>query len=290
MIGGMVIQILIQAALLQLSLKLIAKHEADTTFTKAAMVTAGITVGNFILAIMVVKISPLLIWPTQIAFTAAIIMTFCWISFWKSVIVVLVFVTVQVILAVIMALILGISIAAIFTSAAFKGEAPNLDYKHPSESRIEAQRLEQEAMMQEALRLQYEADRKRAQIEAEARRLEMEQTEAAPPAPIVQPSPPTNAPAVQKREANRYSRPPSYRKKNGPGKVDWKSAQSSLRLGGTMAGAKGYLALVNGQTVTEGDTVSATYDGRQYRWKITAISSAGVDFEKLEVKPPGEAE
>ena len=91
MIGGMFLQILIQAVILRMILILIAKHEADTSFPKAAMVAAGISVGVFVIGIMTQKFGVFVTIPAQIAFMAMVLMTFCWISLAKSIIVVLIY-------------------------------------------------------------------------------------------------------------------------------------------------------------------------------------------------------
>ena len=45
-----------------------------------------------------------------------------------------------------------------------------------------------------------------------------------------------------------------------------------------------YLAMVAGKFVEEGAVVSVVYDGRTYRWRLTAIGSNGVTFQKMDVK------
>ena len=300
MIGGMVIQVLIQAALLQLSLKLIAKHEADTTFSKSAMVTAGIIAGNFVLTLMVAKVSLFLVWPAQIAFTAAVIMTFCWISFWKSLVVVIVFVTVQVIFALVMALILGISVAGMLLSGPGKGGASKLDYKHPLQIQSEAQQAQAEAMMQEAEYMRQQAMQKQAQIEAEARRMEMEGSTPTPPAEPppaqpaapqstppepapTQPGPTNTLPAVQAPQVQTRPQSQPYQRKTTR-RIDWEAARKSLRMGGIVATPDGYLAQINGKMLKQGQTVDAQYNGHQYRWTIKSLSKTDIDLEQVDVK------
>lgn len=270
--GGLIIQVLIQAAILQLSLKLIAKHEADTSFSKAAMVTAGVMVGNFLVILLLGKIFPLLIWPAQIALTAAVIMTFCWISFWKSVIVVLVFVAVQIIFAVIMAVIFGFSMASIFISAAKDGGGLNLDYKHPAEPRNDAMHQEALLIQQEAMRMQQKALEKQARIEEELRRAEMDE-----PAPD-QTTQKKYTPPPPKREPTRRQ---PYSRRTSPDRVDWDGAMASLRMGGVVAGANGNMAMINGKMLEAGDTVETEHNGRQYRWIVKHVSKTKPTLEQI---------
>ncbi len=95
MITMMVGQVIVQAAILCLILYVVAKHEADYSFPKVAMVTAGTTVGSFFIQILLHDhIGGWTAIPV-IGFIAFMLMTFCWISFWKSLIVVAVYVGVH---------------------------------------------------------------------------------------------------------------------------------------------------------------------------------------------------
>ncbi len=182
--GGIFIQILIQAVILRLSLKLITKHEADTSYTKAIMVTAGISIGQIIVAVIAATLHPLAILPAVIAFTAVVIMFACWISFWKSLIVVFVYMAIQGILLFILALIMGGTVILSMLGiggAPSKPTSPSPQYQQAAEAQRQAVLMQQEAM------------RKQAQIEAEIQRIEQESEYQAPPpplAPVPQPEPP----------------------------------------------------------------------------------------------------
>ncbi len=90
------IEIFVNAAVLCLILFLIAKHEADYSFQKVAMTTAGISLGSFLIHVFLFdKIG----WYSLIlmfAFSAIMIKTFCWISLGKTLIVIAIFCTFQI--------------------------------------------------------------------------------------------------------------------------------------------------------------------------------------------------
>lgn len=50
------------------------------------------------------------------------------------------------------------------------------------------------------------------------------------------------------------------------------------------SGQPKYLALVAGKLVEEGNVVSVTYNEFVYRWKVVGIGTAGVSFQKMDVR------
>ena len=92
-------EILFKAGILCLLLYLVARHEADYSFTKVAMVTAGITLGNLL---MEVFLRHYIGWLTIIpiaGFVIFMLMQFCWLSFKKAVLVTVPFLAVCILLA-----------------------------------------------------------------------------------------------------------------------------------------------------------------------------------------------
>lgn len=64
----------------------------------------------------------------------------------------------------------------------------------------------------------------------------------------------------------------------------WDDALRTVSIKGIMSvGAGKYMAVVNDLVVNEGDTVSVTFEGRRYTWKIARITADGVKFQKLTV-------
>ena len=64
----------------------------------------------------------------------------------------------------------------------------------------------------------------------------------------------------------------------------WSEAMKQVKVSGmSRMGNSGFFAVVNGRTVTEGDTVSVMMDGKTYRWTVTEIGEKG-----LKLAPSGE--
>ena len=203
--GGMFIQILIQAAILRLSLKIIAKHEADTTYSKALMVTAGISIGQLIVAFLVAYIAPWAVLPAVVAFTSAVIMYFCWISLWKSVLVLLIYMGLQLVLTLVAALIMGVSAAAMMgLSGGGDAPPPPPQYQQADD----------------------------AQREAEIQRIEQESDQPPPPAPPPAPAP---APAPVKVEPKKAVYPPMVRSHEPYHGLETCNVSISLSKGGALS-------------------------------------------------------
>lgn len=92
--------------------------------------------------------------------------------------------------------------------------------------------------------------------------------------------------------------PPKPRKKEDPKPVQtqatdpaprvdttprWDEALKTVSIKGIMSvGGGRYMAVINDQVVSENDTVSASYMGRSYSWKVTSINAQGVKFQKMD--------
>ena len=81
----------LNAAILCAILYLVAKHEADYSFAKVAMVTAVTGLGAFLIQLFLFDMIGWFTIGLVFLLTAAMIMTFCWVRLWKTVIVVTLF-------------------------------------------------------------------------------------------------------------------------------------------------------------------------------------------------------
>jgi hypothetical protein len=64
--------------------------------------------------------------------------------------------------------------------------------------------------------------------------------------------------------------------------LQWDAAIKALIIKGIMKSSAGYLAVINGQVMSENDTISAVFKGRTYSWRVVKINRKGVQFERLE--------
>lgn len=68
-------------------------------------------------------------------------------------------------------------------------------------------------------------------------------------------------------------------------KQNWGKAQAMLKISGlSRMGDQGYFAIVNGQMLRAGDTVSIEIPAGMFVWKIVDISSDGVKLRRLQVR------
>jgi hypothetical protein len=87
----MIRDVFLNTAVLYTILYLVAKHEADYSFAKVAMVTAVTSLGAFLIQIFLFEMIGWFTIGLVFLLTAAMIMTFCWVRLWKTVIVVTLF-------------------------------------------------------------------------------------------------------------------------------------------------------------------------------------------------------
>lgn len=71
----------------------------------------------------------------------------------------------------------------------------------------------------------------------------------------------------------------------------WDEARRKLDIRGIsllgsdkLTGHPKYMAMVAGHLVEEGNIVAVEYEGRVYRWKVVGINSAGISFQKLDLR------
>lgn len=307
--GGMVGQIVIQALILRGLLLLVARHEADTSFAKVAMVAAGISLGTLVISMFTMQYGPLVTIPAQIAFMAAVLMTFCWISIAKSLIVVTIYAACHFLFTFLMALLLGMI---------FKGMAPDnqaampmpVPGGAPAMSAAYQDGSPQVTMVADANRLKDASDAKRRETEARIKEME-EGASLPPPAPMpkvtvpaaIPPAPvhvsvPAPIPArppltpppelppdplpVTLSASNKVSQEKTMQNSSAP---EWVAARKALRMGGTMAGSGGYVTMIDGKVYQQGEKVAHTFKGVRYRWRIQAISKDKVDLEPVDATP-----
>lgn len=262
-------QVFIDALVLSLILYLMARHEADYDFQKLAMVVAGTALGNMVLSVSLglwlppalsVWIMPLV----QIVFSAYMIMTFCWISFRKSLLVAVVFACLHIGFG----FVVNWAVKRMFGSA---GQQPSL---------VERQNQEIEDVRKEMMRM--------AEIEAKAyapptppeavapKPAAVVVSNAAPAATNPPPAPPA---AVVAGEAV----PPSVAVPAGT-QAEWDAARARVKYAGSSGQGGGYVALINKRLVEPGDLVSVSHQGKTYRWRVKSITRDGVDLEPVDVR------
>lgn len=73
--------------------------------------------------------------------------------------------------------------------------------------------------------------------------------------------------------------------------LQWDEALKTVSVQGIMkTGPDTYVAMVNGQVIGVGDTVSVRLGGRDYRWIVAAVGTEGVSFKRVEEEVPASDE
>ncbi|MCE9615268.1 MAG: hypothetical protein K8T26_13435 [Lentisphaerae bacterium] len=266
----MIGEVFLKAAILCGLLYFIARHEADYSFQKVAMVTAGLMLGSVLIdAAVKPHLGP---WTAiiHVAFIAFMIMTFCWITFWKSLVVVVVYVGVHFALALLGGMALGYLHKESSKSAGMVMMGAN-----------ESEFKEMQSMIND--------NAERAMRQAGAG-MEEAAGEAAPEpaAPAVEED---RAPALAARVADATPppappEPAAEAATPAAGEDEWVTAEKSLVVGGMASGSRGApTVFINGQLREAGDVISATSHDQLYRWRILSIGDKGVRLKPIDKRP-----
>jgi len=258
MITILAAQIFIQAFLLCLILHLVARYEADYSFQKVAMVSGGIMAGTLVIEALAVEKLGLFVIVPQIAFIAFMLMTFCWISVWKSLLVVFLFSLVHV----------GFSFGMLALKTKFFGPDDGLTSSERAEE--EFRELEQEMLKTIGVWPEGEGG---GDDDAALRQAENGE-------PVES--------GKQVRRKKFVAKPPRLKAGSSEEKQDdaWAAARRQLNIGGVISGAGGKrVVLINGTMYESGDSVSVRHEGSVYRWRIGSIDSGGADLQPLKRKP-----
>lgn len=250
MLTLMLAQIFLEAFVLCIILYLVAKHEADYSFAKVAMVTGAVTAGSAIIeALAGEKLGPFTAIPV-LAFIAFMLMTFCWITLKKSILVVLLFCTFH--------LLVGMGLNALHRSLTTGAPVPG----PVSDEDVEVAVKFFEEVYGEAPAA-------------------MRPPQTHPPQASTEPALKTatrdHAPRIPQETGRTKALPAVDQEK-------WDAARKTLRIGGIMAGARGtHVAMVNNQPVEEGDSVSAIHEGKTYHWRVRSIGKTGLELDPIAV-------
>ena len=263
MLELMLIEVFVKAFVLCGLLYLIAKHEADYGFQKVAMVTAGLALGSVLIdATVAPHLGP---WTAivHVAFIAFMLMSFCWISLGKTLIVVVLF--------------SGVHFAIAFGAAA----AASYVIRESSETGLVAMGATEEEFkeLQEAIFGTGEpaATDVKADADAGADRVP-EETVAPPDEEPPPPSEPQAAPPLEPTHA--------FAVEGAEDDPGWRAARQTLAVSGTLVAANGIrMAMIDGRMKEEGEVIAVVNGGQRYRWRIASVTESGVELRPLSVHP-----
>jgi uncharacterized membrane protein len=252
-LGLALVEVFLNASVLCVILYAVARHEADYSFSKVAMVSAGLVTGSLLLRVtMLPHLSDdyhWLLYPAIFLFTAFVLMTFCWITFWKSVLVIVLFSCWQV----------GTAVITAYAKQQFNNDTDRITRARDSQK-------------EELDLIRQEMQRQASNASVRAKTAGRNRIEKRAPASKTDPIP---------------ARRPALKKDTGPAAsaADWRQAKKNIRVGGTIVFKGRTCASINGRIVEEDDLISAEYKGRNFSWKVKSISSSGIHLEQAAVTP-----
>ncbi|MFO7871779.1 MAG: hypothetical protein R6V03_10155 [Kiritimatiellia bacterium] len=285
MITIMMAEIFIEAGLLCAILYFVARHEADYSFAKVAMVAAGISVGSLIIhAVTDAHVPDNLKWTlyiADVAFAALMIMTFCWVSAAKSVIVIVIF--------------------SSFHLAAQAGVKALDKRMQKATAPVMTMTSERAEIMKEI--------QKEIIMQGNRAAKSWKPKHTPPPCRIPEPTPApeTNSPDVtekppQKPQIQMPAAPAAARSpephEEPPGEIEekageedetvssgWAEARKTIDITGIVKGSGGkYAALINSSVTEQGDVVSVRHEGKLYTWRVGKIENNGLELTPVGVR------
>ncbi len=285
----MVGEIFLKALVLCGILFLVARHEADFDFKKVALVTCGITLG--ILAVEafvdprikellasrfeypvpeIVSGSVTLLLAT--AFTAFMVIRFCWVGIWKGIVVAIVF----------MAFSIGLSMAGAYVAAKINESVEEAGGSKMEEANKEAVQMFQEMMEQSSAEMM-----RQAQVESGMPMPAVPGTntgtahippasEPASPAENPAPPPAVETPPPPIDELPAFARTP-----------EWQAAQAKIKVSAVLVERDGSnVAIVNGDVLGIGDVLTVEVKKKIYRFKMAEITTDWVAWDPVAEAEP----
>lgn len=251
MITLMLAEIFLKAAVLCILLILFARHEADYSFQKVAVVTAAITLGSILLEAFGKATLGWLILIPLVAFILFMLTTFCWVRWWKALIITVLFLAFNIVLA------YGVSLVM---KRANRAVANALTKAMPGREDI--------MEIKEFMRSQSGSP------------VAMPGSEPVEPIPgTITSAPPTGLAAWLAGTTTNVTTAVVT------GAVNWAAAETRLKVGGMMVGSKGQkIVTVNNRLLEAGEKIQVEYAGRLYLWQLKRLDAAGVAWERLAVR------
>lgn len=220
------------------------------------MVSGAVMAGTLLIEALAAHKLGLFVIIPQIAFIAFMLMTFCWISIWKSLLVVALFSLVHV----------GFSFGVLAIKTRFFGPDGGAD---PAE-RAERQFKELEQEMLKTMGVWPDDENAASDTSSE----EPASEKAADPGGAIRRPRFIAAPKTLSAESS----------ESDPAAA-WAEARAKLNVGGVMTGAGGIrVVLINGTLYEAGDTVSTAHEDVVYRWRISAIGEDGAELQPLQAR------
>lgn len=290
MIISLIVEVFVKAFLLLILLYIVARDEADFEFRKVTMVTAGIVLGAVILDATLTRFIGLLTLVPIAVLIVFMVMQFCWVRFWRSLLVAIPF------------LILNIMISTAVTdfnqkadsaiAKGLQGPVSEEDMKialsfyqdggrtNPFPFPMQRQPPKIEESLNQVLLKAFIAGLTSARSKAAGgEKIKLFQPGG------VKIKDRTNIGADSK--PSRIEQKKAEVEEDAPKSIvttaDWEEAKDKLAIKGTLTGKDGIrVAIVNNQVVREGELIQVEHKKMVYRWRAKFIRDGGISWEPVE--------
>lgn len=287
----MIGEILLKALVLCGLLYLFARHEADFEFRKVALVTCGITLGDFALEAFLTP-SLAFYMPTiaaaavtflfAIVFVTFMVVRFCWVRLWKGLVVTILF----------MAFNVGLSMAAAYAVARINQSVEAAGGPVMEKNNKEALAMFQEMTAQSSAELARQADAESRSFAADAAREQGGHVPLQPPAPAPTPAVPQPQIAAPADEAPVEAPSPEPVEPPAEQPLDelpawartpeWQAAQAKIKVSAVLVERDGKnTAIVNGEVLGIGDVLTVEVKKKLYRFKMAEITTDWVAWDPM---------
>lgn len=283
MIIALLFEVFIKAFLLLILLYIVAREEADFDFRKVTMITAGIVLGAVILDAVLTRFIGLFTLIPIAAFIVFMVMQFCWVRFWRSLLVAIPFLVLNIMISTSVASFQKKADAAV--ARGLRGPISEEDMKvalsfYQDGGRTNKFLLPMQGKMPE---IQETSDQMLVKKIVEWVTLKKS------------PFNPAVAVKIKEQTGEGLKTPPIDQKKDEPEHEaapeaaplqDWREAEKKISLKGILIGKDNVrVAIVNNQMVREGEYVQVEHKKMIYRWRASGIREKSVSWEPVETFP-----
>ena len=288
MIELMFVEIAAKALVLCLILFLVARHEADYSFLKVAMITAAIGLGTMLIDVLC---RPHIGWFALlpvIAFVMFILMKFCWISLTKAAIVTVIF----------MAFCVVFSMGVTAVIAPVNKSMQTAMTRRPTDKKDFDQVFKIMKMENPITQTPKQPEQQDTLDTALAKTTgtwfskikgwitSFNKIDTGAETGLLKKGTATDIKIIQKSVLhNNVTAKTKTKEYTIPNELcDWAGAKAKLKISATITGGQGdHMAIINRQTIKEGENVAVEHKKNIYSWKISKITKDGIDWQQIDV-------
>jgi hypothetical protein len=264
-IGGIFLKALVLCGILFL----VARHEADFEFNKVVWVTCGITLGNFaleaFLAPALIKYMPFLVvaavtFVIAAAFVTFMVVRFCWVRFWKGIIIAILF----------MGFSAGLSLAGVIVTAKISQSVEETGGAKIEQNHKEALEIFREMIATSSSQMigqaKIDGGKLSPDLASPDTKGSMKPSAASSQAQAIA----SSAPGKPAEQLPAFANTP-----------EWQEARAKIEVSAVLVEGDRYTAMVNGKVLGVGDVLTVEVKKKSYQFKMAEITTDWVAWDPL---------